>query len=140
MAQLDVRIDTHELHRQLQGLVLGASSVQMSDVAEELKIAIDDVIQAEGEIAGNSRWDPLEPSTLRRHPRRRGRPLLQNTGVLANIQTRHGPEWAEAYSPAPYAGFHVSGTRHMVSRDFLAIDFEATFSAIADIVLQEIIR
>jgi len=135
-----VEFNTDELERAVEGIGARAGSIPLGDIAEELKIGIDDVLQAEGAIAGGTKWDPLSPNTVKRHPRRAGRPLLQATSTLANIQTRTGPNFAEASSPARYAGFHVSGTSRMVKRDFLAIDLAATLEIMGDIILQDIVR
>lgn len=115
------------------------NGMPMDILAEGLITAVDDLIQNEG----NGQWPDLAPSTLRRHPRRRGGSLLQDTGQLANIQQAAGspgPDWVEVASPAPYAIYHVSqGTRRVIPlRDFLDIDFATVLDDIAVDVMKEI--
>ena len=69
----------------------------------------------------------------------RGGTILQDTGNLVNSISPHSEgEIAEAFTNVPYAGFHVTGTRNMPQRDFLAIDQEATLEEIATAILLDI--
>jgi hypothetical protein len=123
----------------LTSYVRRTESVPMSVIAEGLITAIDDLIQSEG----NGDWPDLLPSTLKRHPRRRGGQLLQDTGLLAQIQQSPdspGPDWVEVRSPAPYAIYHTSDEPRKIIplRDFLAIDMPAVLDNIGEELLREI--
>lgn len=136
----DITIDTSEIERVFRSMGSRAARPPMNLVAEELKVAVDDVLQAQGAIGGGKQWDGFRPSTLRRNPRRQGGMLLQRTGLLANFQTRHGTNFAEIRSPASYAGFHITGTRNMAQRDFFAIDWDKTLELMGNVVLDDIDR
>jgi hypothetical protein len=111
----------------------------MRVAALALQTAMDDVIDSEGAESESGQWQPFNPNTFKRHPNRIGGKLLQSTGVLANIQTRVRPREAEAYSPAPYAGYHVSGTKYMPKRDFTDVKWGLLLEVIGDSIATEIV-
>ena len=135
---VQVEVDTSELVHLLGRAGIQARSINMSIVAVALAAEIDDILDSEGQKSKRAqKWDPLEGTTVRRHPQRAGGSLLQATGLLANIQTRTAQQTATASSPAPYAGFHVVGTVSMVARDFLDIDDARLLDEIGNDVLME---
>ena len=66
--------------------------------------------------------------------------LLQDRGLLANIQSAEGPDWAEAASPAPYAGFHVTGTKWMPPRDWTDVNMDSVLEQFVEEVLEYAVR
>jgi phage gpG-like protein len=134
MAQINVTIDTRELEREIQRFAERKRAFPMATLASRLDAAVQDLIESEG----RGRWDRLKETTLIRHPRRRGGKLLQDTGQLKTMQLSSGPDWAQVTSPAPYAGYHVSGTPDMVRRDFLDLNMSAVLEELAQIIATEI--
>jgi phage gpG-like protein len=132
---VDVDVDVSQLIKIIDGYASRAKSTPMSTVGVALSNAIDDEIESEG----RGSWPGLAPSTLKRHPKRAGGQLLQDIGLLANIQQSEGPDWAEAKSPAPYAGYHVTGTRYMEPRNFVGFPLGPVLEEIADIILEDIV-
>ena len=131
--QAITRIDVSDVIRLLEDIGHEVETYPMELIAEGLVGAVDDVIASEG----GGEWEPLSPNTLKRRPRRIGGQLLQDRGLLANIQPAHGPDWAEAASPAPYGGFHITGTRFMPARDWTDIDLDTVMEAFLDQIMHE---
>jgi phage gpG-like protein len=119
--------------RELNDMGHDIETFPMELLAEGLIGAVDDLINSEG----NHEWEPLSPNTLKRRPRRRGGQLLLDRGLLANIQPAHGPDWAEAASPAPYAGWHITGTKYLPARDWTAIDLDAVMEGFLDQIMED---
>ena len=136
IAGIGVEVDPSDVVRELHDFAVRAGAPPMSDVAEELKVAIDDVFQAQGAVAGRAMWPPRANNV---DP---GRALLVKTGEMANIQTSYGADWAMAGSPAEYSVYHVSLRPRTVIplRDFLAIDEDAFYQRVGDLVLQDVER
>jgi hypothetical protein len=138
-APADVQFVTTQLEAVLTGYVRRTKGVSMDSIAEALITAIDDRIQNEGD----GEFPELLPSTLRRHPNRRGGQLLQDSGLLAQIQQSPGspgPDWVEVRSPAPYAIYHVSPEpREIIPlRDFLDIDMPTVLDQIGVELLDQV--
>jgi phage gpG-like protein len=133
---VNVEFDMQDLIDKLDYYKVKAESFPMSLISEGLVEAIDDEIQSEGQ----GTWDPFATSTLIRHPRRVGGTLLQDTGLLANIQADEGTDWAEAYSPAPYAKWHVGGTSKMPKRNFLDINLDDVLEQMAEVLVHEVVK
>jgi phage gpG-like protein len=133
MTDIVVRVDMSDVIHELEDMGHELETYPMELIAEGLVGAVDDLIQSEG----NGEWQPLSPNTLKRRPRRIGGKLLQDRGFLANIQPSHGDNWAEARSPAPYAGFHITGTKHMDARDWTAVDLNDVMETFLDQVMEE---
>lgn len=130
---------TTQLENTLTAYVRRMNSMPLDILSDALIAAIDDLIRSEG----NGEWPELADSTIRRHPRRRGGMLLQDTGLLANIQHvagSPGTDWVEVGSPAPYAIYHSSrrARRIIPLRDFLDIDMLTVLDDISDSILREI--
>ena len=134
---VDVRFDTEALQARIRAYGTRDKNIPMALVGEMISSAVDDVIQSEGLAGTKGAWDPFLASTLQRHPRRIGGKLLQDTGVLANMQSRPRAREVKVESPAPYAGWHAEGTRAIPERDFLAIDFNKVLEDIAEVILME---
>lgn len=135
---ISVKFDMSELEAVLNKYAVRDRNIDMVVAAEALRIAMNDVITSEGVKGEQGRWKGFKESTLRRHPRRIGGKLLQDSGFLANIQTRVKPRLAEAYSPAPYAKHHITGTRHMARRDPTAVRWGPLLDDIANSILMEV--
>lgn len=133
-----VRIDASELDRLIGGYISRQRNYPMSFIAQAMATEVDAVIDSQGRKGADGRWKPFSEATLRRHPRRRGGRLLQDTGVLANIQMSSGADWAEVWSPAAYAKFHVTGTKKMPKRNPLAIDWKRLLQQASEDLLEEI--
>ena len=100
---------------------------------------VDRVLQSEGAWGSGESWDPLSPAYLAARPDRQGGQMLQDTGVLANVQPRVGPGWAEAWSPAEYAVYHASPEPRstMPLRDFLAVDEDWLAEEVGQMLLED---
>lgn len=128
-----VHFDLSDLVSVFNDIADSVESYPMELVTTDMVGSVDELIDSQG----NGEWDPLKDSTIRRHPRRAGGRLLQDTGLLANIQPSNGPDWAEVASPAPYSGFHVTGTRNMVKRDWTDIDMDLLLDNILDAIMED---
>lgn len=135
---VDVDFEVKELEAGLEVIVRRKQNVSSDTLAQGMISAIDDLIQSEGD----GKWEEMSDVTVEIHPHREGGSLLDDTGLLAQIQDESGPDWVEVYSPAPYAKFHVSKKpRKLIPlRDFLAIDLGAVLEETGDDVMQEILR
>jgi len=143
----DVEIDlfAEQIQRTLEVMSRRSMQIPLTELAEELKVGVDDVIQSEGRDGSDGVWEEMSFVTPLIHPRREGGALLQATGILANLQTQTGSDWVEVSSPAKYAGYHITGTRrfgrrYMPKRDFMAIDVDKVLDAMGDLALEEIRR
>lgn len=135
---VNITVDVSGVIQILERAGAQVRSVNMSVVAQALSANIQDILDSEGVKSKKAqKWDPLKDSTLKRHPQRAGRELLQASGLLASIQTRTSQQTVVASSPAPYAGFHIDGTVSMVARDFMDIDDARLLEEIGDDVLME---
>jgi hypothetical protein len=133
MNRVIVNVDMTDVIRELEDIVHDVETYPMELIAEGLVGAIDDEIESEGK----GQWEPLSPNTIKRRPKRRFGALLQDIGPLANIQPAHGPDWAEAASSAPYAGFHITGTEHMPKRDWTDIDLDYVMEGFIDEIMEQ---
>lgn len=136
MSMVRVDVDMSDVKAILGDLERRVCAFPMHLIAEGLSGAIEDEIYSEAD----GTWEPLSPATLKRRPRRIGGMLLQDRGLLANIQVAEGPDWAEAASPAPYAGFHITGTENMPARDWTDINMESVLEQFAEDVLEYAVR
>ena len=132
MSQVVVKVDMTDFVRELEDVAHDVETFPMELVAEGLVGAIDDQIDSEG----RGEWKPLSPNTIRRRPRRRFGTLLQDRGLLANVQPTHGTDWAEVASPAPYAGFHITGTEFMPARDWTDIDLDDVMEGFTEQIME----
>lgn len=136
--EFDVRDLTAKIGRYQKRL----KNISMAVVAEILQTAVDNLIQSEGVEGTQGRWKGFSPVTFKIHPEREGGSLLQATGQLANMQPSEGDWYAMVTSSAPYAGYHITGTRKpdMPSRDFFALKFDEVLDEIGDMILEEVER
>jgi hypothetical protein len=136
METVKVNVDVSEITDWLMQYDEAIASIPMPVIGELLAGAVEDTIQSEG-FGG---WEPLSPNTLKLRPRRIGGQLLQDRGLLADIQTRDGYNWAEAWSPAPYAGFHITGTEHMDARDWTDINWAELLNSVEEFVMDRVVQ
>lgn len=134
-----VTVDMGHVERRITALAERFNNIPLAVLASDVQLAVDDLIQSEGVLSGE-RWQALSDETLRRHPRRIGGLLLQDTGLLANLQTFVGDDFFGVRSPAPYAGYHVTGTKNMPARDFLAVDIATLLGSLAEEIASEIVE
>lgn len=138
-----VQVDAHELVDVIRALEDRGRSVSelTPTLAEMLVSSVFDVFEAEGAVGGQARWADLAESTLRQRRGSGSVKILQDTAALVNsIEPGSSDTVAQAGSTSPYGGFHITGTRYMPKRDWLAIDFEALGSEISEFVLGELVR
>jgi len=135
MALIDVKFDMKEIENILKEYTSKIKNIPMSVIAEMLATEIDDEIQTEG----RGRWPAFALETIKRHPERAGGSLLQDKGILANIQKKIGNNWAKAYSKRKFARFHVTGTKNMPARNFLDIQMEKVLEEMAAYITDEIV-
>ena len=139
MSAVDVEFHVDPIEHVLVGMAQNSANINTQFIALELQTQIDDVIRSAGRDGSEGGWKRRKSSTIKRMQGKKGKPL-QRTGLLANIQTQHGPNFALAYSPAPYAKWHITGTKHMPRRNFLAVDLDKVLDAISDEFLAEIVK
>lgn len=139
---VDVEVDVKEVEKILKRYTIRTSNLDMSIAALALETAISDVIDSEGRLSNRGRkWNKLKQSTLERRPRRIGGMLLQDTGLLKAIESRVEDWAAFAFSPAPYAKFHVTGAKRtkMVKRDYTDVRWGPLLEDVADSLLMEVV-
>lgn len=151
MSEVNVYVDVSQFAKMLLKYPDRAESLPMDLIAEGLMFEIAEMFETSGASGVKGQWPGLSPTTVKLHPKRQlqDRPLL-DTGHLANIQViEEGANFVEVGSPAPYAGYHVTGAwqrnifrqhapHELPERDFLAIDLEKVLEDAAEIVAQEI--
>jgi phage gpG-like protein len=102
MASLEIKAES-DLNKVLLGLQQQGQQIDkfLPAIGEMLVGAVHDVFEAQG-----PGWAPLAPSTI---ARRRGTShmILQDTGLMANVEPRYGSTYAEVVSPASYGGYHA---------------------------------
>jgi phage gpG-like protein len=127
-----VTVDMSDLLRELErrGRTVRNLDELMPRLGAILQTHMDDYIQSEG--AGS--WPPFSPETLIRHPRRRGGMLLQDTGLLAQLQMDAGRDSVEVFSPAPYTKYHKS------TRDITALDMDPVLAEMSETLQEELTR
>lgn len=142
---INVRVSAGEVERELRLIAERSDGIHLGELAEEVKLQVDNKIQAEGALFGAPRWTELSASTLAQRP---GARMLQHTGLLANLQAAvdvsGGTRGLVVSSPAPYAGFHVTGTfrrgqPYMPRRDFFDLDYDQVLEAVGARVLERIV-
>ena len=134
MTVAGVSVSVEEVVREIEAIdrQVRNAAPAMSTMANMLVAAVDDEIQTKG----RGRWPAFAESTLKRG--RAGGMLLQNTGLLANIQPDSGPDFAEAWSPAPYTKRHVTGTKHMPKRNPFDIELDKVLEEMAAVYLERV--
>ncbi len=124
-----------DTERALEGMVHRGENLRpaLSDIADDFLDLQGEQFRSEG---GRSMvWKPLRPSTIRQ--RGSAHPILDDSDALRNSLTRQGaagqirqltgPTSLIVGTDVQYAGFHQTGTRHMVERppvDLLPSDRE----------------
>ena len=142
MVSTKATFDTSELEAVIHKFDDRVRAIPMSLLAAPFVTAVDDEIQTEG----RGQWPPFSPVTFKIHPHRQGGKLLQDKGILANIQvdTDESAGTAVIFSPASYAWKHAdgykSGNERIPQRDYLNIPMDSTTEQAAVLVVQEIVR
>lgn len=136
----DVEIDVSELNIVLDGIRLRSVNVDRGVLGQILLTAIDDVIQTQGAAGAAGAWEPFSPNTHRKRGDMSEAKLLQDTGLLANMQLTEGSDYMEAHSPAEYATFHVNGTERLSVRDPFDVDQDKMLAEVEDIIMGDIER
>jgi phage gpG-like protein len=135
---VEVRLDPDDLVMRIERMGGNSKMLPMDAFAALVVAEIDDVFQSEGVEGTEGKWDPLSLETLRRHPRRRGGKILQDTGAMANVQVKEAGDMRVVIaSPTGYAQHHITGTRNMPKRDFFALNFEELLEELGILALQE---
>lgn len=143
-----VKVDINELNASLRALSETAqnSSDMNAELADILATFVDDKFDREG-----PGWPPMRDLTKRLR-RGGGGKLLQDTGLLAKVQTDSGPDFAEVFTNVEYAKYHLKGPRklvplghksgvwHLPVRDFFDIDINDALQAMADVITLEFTR
>ena len=133
-------IETIELEAVLARIGMRAQNVDRDVLGTILLSTIDDVIQSEGVKGAAGAWDPFSPNTRRRRGSMSAAKLLQDTGLLANMQLRDGPDYLEAYSPAEYAIRHVEGNDNLAIRDPFDVNQDFMLQEVEDVIMGDIER
>ena len=136
-----VEFDMSNLESRLNGYKIREKNLDMSVIAEILRTHMDDLINSQGATGEQGKWKGFAPSTLKRNPKRIGGMLLQRTGIagLADFGIDINQETILAYSPAPYAKYHVKGTKHMPRRDPTAVKMGPLLDEIAETILEDVV-
>jgi phage gpG-like protein len=118
----------------------------ISELQPSMAAALAAEVEEVFETEGYGEWDPFWWQA-RGEPKPKGRrwggepKLLQDTGNLVGSIT---PAWddntIEAYTNVRYAKFHVTGTKYMPARNFMAIDLAAFEQDVADMILLRLDR
>jgi len=133
----EVKFDEREFRRRLEAFQAKAKSLgELSgEISQMLLLAVEDEFDSQG----GGEWEPFAASTLKRHPRRAGGKLLQDTTeMIGSIKPESDSESASVVTTNPYAGYHVEGTKYMPARDFTDIDYDELGMQIGDLLLKEI--
>lgn len=138
---VQVRVDPTALIVRLERMGGNAKTLNMDHFAALMVGAIDDTFQSEGAKGTDGPWEPFAEETLRRHPRRIGGLLLQDTGATANVQVREAGELKVVIaSPTDYSQWHIVGTANMPRRDFFALHFDDLLEELGNLALMELQR
>lgn len=141
MPAIDVEFDVSDVLRATNRYGARNKNLPMDQLGQLLSSEADDVFQSQGASGSKGAWQPMSPNTVKRHPRRAGGMLLQDTGRTANIQIgSFDQNSVTVFSPTSQATFHLSGTEFMPERDFFALRFPEVLDALGDVVLQEFQR
>lgn len=133
-----VDVDTSALERSIRRFEGRVKNLPMDVVGQLLVNAAEEMFETEGAAGTDGAWRPLMETTIRRHPRRAGGQILQDTGATANIQIGEVSAFdVTIVSPTGYAGFHLDGTEYMVKRDFFAFNYASVLDEVGDELLQE---
>jgi hypothetical protein len=133
-------IDTTELTTVLASVRLRAQNVDRDLLGQILLTAIDDVIQSEGTKGAAGAWEPFSPNTRRKRGAMSDAKLLQDTGLLANMQLEQGPDYMDAVSPADYTIRHVEGNDNLPIRDPFDVNQDFMLAEMEQAVMDDIER
>lgn len=137
--EVDIQLNIDELIARLRRMEANSMTLPMESFAALVLGEVDDMFKTQGASGADGTWAPFSPETLKRHPRRVGGMLLQDTGATANIQVGSFDEQSFVVrSPTAYARFHITGTRHMPKRNFFALNFPELLDQMSELVMQEL--
>lgn len=134
-----VEVDVRDLLRSLDDYEARVKNLPMDVYAMLLVSKVDEMFQTEGASGTDGPWQPLSASTLRRHPRRRGGQLLQDSGATAaSVGAEEQGHVISLYAGTAQTRFHIQGTEFMPRRDFFALNFPLVLEELASLVAQEL--
>lgn len=116
-----VTFDVSEVQDQLERIGRRAKNFDNKLLTTLLLEHVEEVFETEGRAGADGPWQPLAASTIKRHPDRSSGALLFNLGELSNWQSATQRDTSIVWSPAPYAKFHATGTKHMPKRNPFAV-------------------
>jgi hypothetical protein len=138
---LSVHYDAHELVDVVRALELRGGNIGTLTpvIAEDLaERVLENFERSRGHQQGP--FPPLAESTIRNRRASESVTMLQDTGLMANIQPFSDDTAAEAFSPAKYVVYHVSRReprRVIPLRDVFDIDFAAATEYAAEVIAGE---
>jgi len=136
-----VRVDADSLIARINSLDQNVSSLPMDLFGQLIVNEVDEAFQSQGASTERGRWEPFNPRTLKRHPRRIGGMLLQDTGATANVQVMEvTADSVTVRSVTKQSRWHIEGTEHMPRRDFFALRFDRLLEELGEMVLEEIMK
>lgn len=134
-----IELDVSDLIDVIDVYEMRLKNLPMDLYAQMLLSKVDEMFQTQGASGTEGVWQPLSESTLRRHPRRRGGMVLQDTGAMAAGNMAETREFdIQINNAKAYARWHLGGTDRMVQRDFFAINYAQALDEIGDLVVQEL--
>lgn len=135
----DVEFDTSDLRTKIRSYENRLKNLPMEVYSALLLGYVDEMFETQGASGVDGPWEPLKESTLKRHPRRRGGQILQDTGATAGEQDQRIVGQQITMRPTTaYGGWHIEGTTKMVRRDYYAINFPKFLSELDELVLVDL--
>lgn len=134
-----IELDVSDLIEDLQGYEDRLKNLPLDLYGMMMISKVDEMFQSEGASGTDGPWEPLSPSTIKRHPRRAGGMLLQDTGAMAasNFTSERGFDLT-LYNTSGQSRWHLGGTEHMPKRDFFAINFAELLDEMGENAIQEL--
>jgi hypothetical protein len=138
MDDSDVEIDATDMLEELSGYEDVLKNLPMEVYGMLLVSKVDEMFQSQGAAGTDGAWDPLMASTLKRHPRRRGGMILQDTGATAaGVYAEQVGHTMQLMASTHQSRYLLGGTENMVKRDFFALNFAAVLEELGEMVVQE---
>lgn len=134
----EVELDVSDLLEELDGYEEVLKNLPMEVYGMMLVSKVDEMFQTQGGAGTDGVWEPLRASTLRRHPRRKGGQILQDTGATAaGIYAEEVGFTMQLMASTKQSRYLLSGTENMVKRDFFALNFSKVLEELGEMVVQE---
>lgn len=138
MDDLEVEVDATDLVEFFDERMEIVKNLPMELYAQLFLTKVDEMFETQGAAGTDGPWPALSEETLRRHPRRQGGMILQDTGATAaGVNASIEGENMQFYSATAYGRHHLGGTSKMPKRDFFAINYSAFLDEIGELVVQE---